>query len=244
MDLKDTTFLILIRMDSVNRLENVIAVTNALCTDFDTNIVVLEAARYNNGILKSILHKGVTYQYIEDKDPILYKTKYFNMLAGQVSTPILAIWDADVVPDTPAIIEIVGQLRSGVADAGFPYDGRCLDVPDILRSLYLQNGDIKTLYRNVNKMDLLYGHSVVGGAVFVCREEYQKIGMENEIHYGWGNDDFDRYYRFLNYGLRIAQSNNFLFHLSHPRGINSRYCSELKKWVSVRELRKTKNKMK
>lgn len=241
IDLKDVTFLILIRLDSVERLENIVAVTGIMQRYFDTNIIVIEAARYNSGILKSIFSRKITYKYIEDKDPVLYKTKYFNIAIKDVETPFLAIWDADIVPDKKAVLKLVEKLRSGDADAGFPYDGRCLDVPDIIRMLYIKKKDIRILYRNTNKMELLYGIPLVGGAVFIRKDEYLKIGMENEAYYGWGNDDFDRYHRFLKYKLKIHQGDGFLFHLTHPRGQNSVYCSKIKEQVSSRELRKTKN---
>ena len=49
IDLTDVTFLILIRLDSIQRLENVKVVTDSLLKYFDTNIYVLEADSYDNG---------------------------------------------------------------------------------------------------------------------------------------------------------------------------------------------------
>lgn len=90
--LQDFTFLILIRIDSVQRLENILAVTEYLAKNFHTQIIVLEADRYNNKILQSLLNRNVRYEFIEDKDPILYKTKYFNQLARNIDTPFFSIW--------------------------------------------------------------------------------------------------------------------------------------------------------
>ena len=111
--LKDVTFLILVRLDSVQRLENVIAVTDALLKYFNTNVTVLEAANYNNGILKSLLNKKINYRFTEDKDPVLYKTRHFNSMIPDVTTKYLAIWDADVVVDKKSILEAVEQLAAG-----------------------------------------------------------------------------------------------------------------------------------
>ena len=69
--LQDFTFLILIRIDSVQRLENILAVTEYLAKNFHTQIIVLEADRYNNKILQSLLNRNVRYEFIEDKDPII-----------------------------------------------------------------------------------------------------------------------------------------------------------------------------
>ena len=87
-----------------------------------------------------------------------------------------------------------------------------------------------------NKLDLLYNREMVGGAVIVDRERYIRVGMENETHYGWGNDDFDRFYRFRGLGYRIHWVNTTLFHLYHPRGDNSRFRSDIFRKISADEL--------
>ena len=240
-DLSDVTFLILIRLDSTERLENVLAVTHAITRYFDTNIHILEASDHNNGILQSLLRKKALYQYVEDKDPILYKTKLFNQMVPNIATPYLAIWDADIVPDRKAIVDTVEHLRKNQADAGYPYNGLCYNVPDIIRKLYLKTSNFKVLSRNIEKMKLLYGLRLYGGAVFVQKEKYIKAGMENEAYYGWGNDDFDRYARFCESHLTIYRCDTPLFHLFHPRGKNSQYNTNFQRNKSDSELQKRKN---
>lgn len=127
-DLKDITFLILIRLDSIERLENIAIVVNILFKHFNTNVMVVEAANHNNGLLKSVLHRKTDFQYIEDQDPILYKTKYFNWMAQNVATSYMAIWDADIVPDKKMILKAIYKLRNNQADMAFPYNGLCYDV--------------------------------------------------------------------------------------------------------------------
>lgn len=243
-DLTDITFIILIRLDSVQRLENIITITDSIYKYFNTQVVVIEAASYNNKILKSLLHKKIEYQFIEDKDPILYKTKYYNIMAKNINTPYIAIWDADIVIDKKAVICSINQLRENNADISFPYNGICFNTSDIIRSLYLKNKNIKFLYKNINKMDYLYEKLLVGGAVLLNRDQYIYAGLENERHYGWGNDDFDRYYRFVGLNLRVFRNDNCLFHLSHPRSINSYYRTSLQKTISKRELFKIEDSSK
>jgi hypothetical protein len=226
-DLTDVTFLILVRLDSVERLENILCVTERLTYYFKTNVTVREADSYNNGILKSLLNRQVQYEFVEDEDPVLYRTRHINQMAASVTTPCLAIWDADIIPDKKAMIGCMEQLRSKEADVAYPYNGICYDVPKSLKSLYFERRDIRLLFRHVSKMDKLYPHALVGGAVIIDKERYIKAGMENEKHYGWGNDDFDRYYRFVGFGYSIHRVNTLLFHLGHPRGGNSRFRSSI-----------------
>lgn len=233
INLSDVTFLILVRLDSIQRLENTLIVTERLTHYFNTNIVLREACDYKNRILQSLLKRNVKYQFVEDKDPVLHKTRHYNQMLASISTPYVSVWDADIVPDKNAIIESTNQLRSRKADVVYPYNGICFDISDIIRKYYLQKKDIRFLFRNINKLTKLYDKPLVGGALFVDREKYILTGGENETHYGWGNDDFDRYYRFVGFGYRIYRVNKPLFHLTHPRGDNSQYQSSLSMQISL-----------
>jgi predicted glycosyltransferase involved in capsule biosynthesis len=231
-DLTDITFLILVRLDSIQRLENILCVTEQLCRHFNTNVIVREADNHNNGMLKSLLSRKVRYEFIEDKDPVLYKTKHFNQMVRQVKTAYLAIWDADIVVDKRAIVDCADKLRKNEADVTYPYNGICFDVPDIVKNAFLKKEDVRFLFRHKNKMERLYPHPLVGGAVMMNIEKYLQAGAENEKHYGWGNDDFDRYYRFVGLGYKIYRVNTSLFHLSHPRGDNSQFRSPVSNKIS------------
>jgi hypothetical protein len=194
-DLTDLTFLILIRIDSIQRLENLKIVTDSLFKYFDTNVYVLEIDAYNNGILKNILNKKTRYQFIEDKDPVMFRTKYHNYMAKNVHTKYLSIWDADIVIDKNTICDAMKHMREE-ADVALPYDGLCFEVSDIVKRLYFKHKDVRLLKRHTDKMNLLYERILFGGAVIVKTEKYLQCGGENEEIYGWGNDDFTRYSRF------------------------------------------------
>jgi hypothetical protein len=79
-----------------------------------------------------------------------------------------------------------------------------------------------------------------GGAMFVNRASYIKAGMENEKFYGWGSEDFERYYRWQTLGLKIHRGKGPLFHLTHSRGGNSDYRSMEQFIHSDKELAKTR----
>ncbi|MDR1763359.1 MAG: hypothetical protein LBR64_05330 [Dysgonamonadaceae bacterium] len=239
-NLNDVTFLFLVRLDSVQRLENLLVVTDVLLKHFDTNVTIWESAPYNNGILQKLLNRKIAYKFVEDRDNVLYKTRYYNEIAQTVKTPCMAIWDTDIVIDRKAIIETVSRLRNG-ADAAFPYSGVCYDIPEIIRALYLKNNDIRILNRNRDKMKLLYEKQLVGGAVFVKTAKYLETGGDNETIYGWGNDDFVRYENWKAHNFSIYRTQNPLFHLCHPRGENSRYRTSFHNKISGAELWKIKS---
>lgn len=228
-DLKDTTFIIPIRVDSVIRLENLMLTVDSIQKDFDTHIVVLEAASYNNGIIQNQL-KGIMYWFVEDKDPVFYKTKYLNKMAQEIETDLIALWDVDVILDPMQILDSVQQLRDENCDIAYPYNGDFLDTSDILRTHYLIRRDIEFLKKHKGKMNSLYTVEgvigAVGGAIFLKTEDYLKSGMDSEDFYGWGLEDGERHYRWLELGYRIYRNKDCIFHLSHPRDLNGMFRSE------------------
>jgi hypothetical protein len=225
-DLRDTTFIIPVRLDSIIRLENLLLTVEYLTEHFHTNILVLEAAPYGNGLIPALLKEQATYRFVEDRDVIFYRTKYLNQMTDEVETPYLAIWDADVIMDSTQIAEAVGKLRTGEADIAFPYDGHFYDVSNYLREHYLRHRDIAVFKRNEGKMELPYKSEMIGGAILVNREKYVHAGKENLLFYGWGPEDTERYHRWKAFGYRIFRSEGSLYHLTHPRDVNGRSISK------------------
>lgn len=230
IDLTDTTFIIPVRVDSMVRLENLVMTVDHLRRHFRTSILILEAAAYANQFIPSLIQgEDVAYQFVEDKDPVFHKTKCLNILARQVTTPIVGIWDADVVVDHSQTLDAVTAIRSDRCDIAYPYDGDFLDTSDVLRAHYFVNRDLDFLRTRRDKMLSLYTVEgvigAVGGAILAKTEKYLEAGGENEAFYGWGLEDGERHYRWLCLGYRIYRSEGCLFHLSHPRDHNGRFRS-------------------
>ncbi|MCC8198736.1 MAG: hypothetical protein LIP06_09255 [Tannerellaceae bacterium] len=238
-DLSDITFILLVRIDSIERLENILLVTNYLMDNFHTHIYIYEADKYCNHILQKTLKKKIRYQFVEDEDYILHKTKYYNQMANKVNTKFIAIWDADIIAEKKYILECVKRLRENKADMGIPYNGVCLNTSIPVRELFIKKKKIKILYKYKERMEILHHRSLVGGAVIMNKEKYIEAGLENELFYGWGDEDFNRFHQFRNRKFIIYRSKNILYHLSHPRNENSIYCNELQVYISKNELNRT-----
>lgn len=240
-NLSDVTFIVPVRIDTIYRLENLLTITNMIVDKFDTNIYVREAANNNSNILQRLLHKSIQYEFVEDKDPVFFRTQHINQMVSQVKTPYIAIWDADIVIDKHAVEACMEKLRSNECAIAFPYNGICYDVPAIIKTLFFKRRDVRLLLRHKEKMSFLYDRNLVGGALFVNRTSYIDAGMENENIYGWGNDDWDRYVRLTGLGYSVYRYAKPLFHLSHPRGSNSTYRSSIASNISTAEYIKNKN---
>jgi len=235
-NLQDTTFLIPVRLDSIVRLENLIAVVNFLTDHVQPPIHVLEASAYNNGLIKTCLGNRIHYRFIENFDPIFHRTKYINELVSGCDTPYVAVWDADLITPSPQIISSVRLLRDNMAQFVIPYQFNCLETSEIIREMFIQTGDLSFLIKNAGKMKKIYAPNPVGGAYFCNRETYKKIGMENEHFYGWGREDGERIIRAKGFGYEFVHIKGSMFHLTHERGVNSKFHSSRQGDVKLSEV--------
>lgn len=240
--LEDITWLLPVRIDSINRLENILAVIKYLRSHLKINIMVLEASDGTNSFLKRLLPKDVKYIFYDDRDPVFYRTKYLNILISESRTKFVAIWDTDVLVPYLQIINSIDKLRIGEFDVALPYSGMCFDTSQILRRLFIKTNNINYLTKNVNKMNLLHGNNnLKGGGFFIDKEKYRYAGGENISFYGWGPEDFERYDRWCILEYKIFRDKGFMFHLSHPRNVNSNFINQYQKDNANAELFKTRN---
>ncbi len=236
IDIKDTTFLIPVRVDSVIRLENILLVIRFLLSHFGTNITILEADHYNNQLLANLLPSAVSHTFVEDRDPVFHRTKYINDLTRICDTPYMAVWDSDVLVPAEQIIDSIKFLRECEADFVYPYKHRALDTSSILRELYIRKQEISLLKEHEGKMKKMYLPEPVGGAFFANRKAYMKAGMENELFYGWGREDGDRINRRKILGCSYKRIDGPLFHLTHERGSNSTFHSSQQNAIKHAEI--------
>ena len=220
IQLKDLTFLVITKLDTIERLENTIHIVDHLYENFETKIIVWEFAYWNNGVLQSILSDKVQYQFIKDLDPIFHRTRFLNSMIDLVQTEFVSVWDVDVVIPNEQIIKAIEYLRNG-ADVVYPFD-HFYDTTDDIRRWYLENSNNIDILKACTKyMNELYTPAPVGGAFMLRTSSYINSGKENKNYYGWGYEDGDRYYKWVNYGFNIKRIKGPLYHLSHPRGLNS-----------------------
>lgn len=222
-DLTDVTFIIPIRLDSIVRIENIMMVIMNIENHFKTAIHILNADKHDNRILPNVLPKNVKYTFIQDCDPIFHRTKYINLMTNAVNTPFISVWDADVIVPKRQLLESVEQLRTGSYQMAFPYEGHLLNTGNVIREYYIQKRYIRTLIKNANMMEIMYGDNCVGGCFIVNLDAYRAVGGENEEFYGWGYEDYERVTRMDRKGCKIYRSKGNAYHLTHPRDINGNH---------------------
>ncbi len=235
-DLNDTIFIIPLRIDSIDRLENLQFTTRYLLRYFTTNIIIWEADVRSRLDFMKPLPKGILHIFQEDYDTIFYRTKFINKAVLSIDKPFVAIWDADVIAPKEQIISAVEYLRSKKADFIYPFTDRMLNVPSCVKNIYAKQPDISILECFKLAYSEMYGPKCVGGGFFANREKYIEAGMENENFYGWGIEDGERIRRWMRLEYKVERIEGVLFHFDHSRGINSTIHNADQSSVKIREL--------
>ena len=225
LKLNDVAFLLILKLDSIDRLENAIMVSNYLANNLSTNIYVWEIGIINNGFFQTLKNKDVKYVFHQDYDPILHRTKYINQMVQIVKEPYIAIWDCDIIIPILQIKKSVDLLRNG-CDFVYPYRKYFYDTSYEIRNIFHQRQDIEVLEKYSCFMNRLYAPNPVGGVFFANKASYSDSGLEQEAFYGWGVEDGERYNRWIEQKRNVQRIEGCLYHLTHSRGINSHINSE------------------
>lgn len=221
INLSDTSFLIPVRIDSPDRMSNLVTVVAYIEKYFNTKIIILEADCIQR-IDPQLFSGEVEYHFVEDNRKLYQKTKYINQLTKLSTTPFIGIYDADAIVPPGQIEESINLLRRGDYRVVAPYDGSFGAVDVMTKFLFSKIMDIEFLAENHGKAAVGTKDSW-GGAVFLEKQAYVQSGMDNEHLTSWGPEDVERIKRMEILGYPAARIPGMLFHLYHSRGVNSSY---------------------
>lgn len=218
--LNDLTFCIPVRIDSIYRMRNLLAILKFYNKYFCTHYRIIEADKESH--LKSLPNiDGLTYEFVYDENPIFHKTHYINSLLASISTPFAAIWDTDMIAPAPQVQKAYCQIKDGGRVMVFPYAGYIWALDDFFSSCFCKELNINMLLNYPMPRSLMHGYACVGGAYLVDVDLYKKYGWENEYIEGWGPEDSEHFKRLQIFSNRPERISGPLFHLYHSRGINS-----------------------
>ena len=237
--MNDVAILMIVKFDSIDRLENTLVVLNHILNNFDTNLYVWEVGKFNNQILRTLVKEGVNYEFHEDYDPILHRTKYLNDMVKSVKEDYVAIWDADVIVPVEQVVQTVEALREG-CEFVYPYKGYFYDTSFAIRNAFYKTRDMALLSEYHSFMKEMYSPNPVGGVFFANRLSYIDSGLEQELFYGWGAEDGERYHRWKEQNRKVDRIEGVIYHLSHSRGINSYISTDYDSIIKRRLLFSTK----
>lgn len=215
-DLSDVTFLMILRIDSRDHIENANTVIRFLTRHFHTTIKILEADSTKQ-YFPDQQPEGVHYEFVEDNDKILHRNRWINRLIKTVSTPYFALWNADVIAPKEQVIEAINILRSGEVIISLPHDGRFYYCDSMISDLFRSTMCIDFLQKHIPVFELIDGFNSLRGAYFANKIKYLATGIENENIFSLEVEDAERIKRMEVNGLSIFHSNGPMFNLWHSQ---------------------------
>lgn len=250
IDLKEATFIIPIRIESQDRLRNVITTTAFLLENFDTNILIKEVdsesvfQRDALPVLNNILDVDVNIQHIFEKsnEPLFHRQKVLNEMIAEAKTEIVVNYDCDVLLPLDSYHEAYQSILHHTHDVIYPYGQGMYQyqvrATDEIVSDFLQTGNYEILNRHSNLHT-----SDFGWVQFFNRQVYIDGGMENENFKAYAPEDKERFYRFTTLDYNVGRINDYVYHLEHARGENSWFSnphmtSNMQEWEKIQLMNK------
>ena len=250
IDLSEATFIIPIRIESSDRLRNVITTTAFLLENFDTNIIIKEVdsesvfQRDALPVLNDILDVDVNVHHVFEKsnEPLFHRQRVLNEMIIEAETEIVVNYDCDVLLPLDSYHEAYQSILHHTHDVIYPYGQgmyqyqvRATDevVSDFLQT---RNYEILNRYSNLHTSDF-------GWAQFFNRQVYIDGGMENENFKAYAPEDKERFYRFTTLDYNVGRINDYVYHLEHARGENSWFnnphmTSNMQEWEKIQSMSK------
>jgi hypothetical protein len=231
INLLEATFIIPVRIESPDRLRNVVTTTAFLMENFDTNIIIKEVdkepvfQRDAIPLLEEILDFNIwqtNFNYIYEKsdDPLFHRQRILNEMIMEADTHIVVNYDADAILPKESYKLAYNGIMDGIYDVVYPYGSgmfqKQVAATDVTVSQFLETGDYEFL--NAVSKDHT---SDFGWVQFFKRSSYIQGGMENENFKAYAPEDKERYYRFNMLGYSVGRIENYVYHLEHARGENS-----------------------
>ena len=236
-DLSDCTFIIPLRIESRDRMRNIITTLIYLLRNFKTNVIVkvvdkesifkqsvqpeLEAA------LEDFQLEGLTHIFEQSDEFTFHRTKIINDMLWMVETPYVANYDCDILLPKTSYAYAVNLLKNGFEEDGetlypkvvYPY-GRGqfqaqITATDDEVSKFMNEEFSFEVFQNWRAYDAKFGF-----VQFFDTETYKEFGGENEGFVAYGYEDDERHYRF-NSLTKVVRMNERIFHLEHQRSQNS-----------------------
>ena len=247
LDLTQATFIIPIRIESEDRLRNVITSVAFLLNNFDTNIIVKEVDKTSVFAERALPQlesffgvAKVKHIFEESDEPLFHRQKVLNEMIMEADTEVVVNYDCDVILPIESYVLAYTGILENIYDVVYPYGSglyqKKVAATDITVSKFLETGDYEFLNAVSDEST-----SDFGWAQFFRRQVYIDGGMENENFKAYAPEDKERFYRFTTLGYKVGRVNDTVYHLEHARGENSWFSnphmqSNMSEWDKIQNM--------
>ena len=221
IDLKQATFIIPLKIESKDRLENFKITMEFLSSNFDTNIFILESDETSK--INTMINSNINYIFNKSSDSFFHRTRFLNAMLAQVETKCVINYDIDVLLPINAYKFAYDLIINDSADLVYPFHYGKMQHE-------INASGKEEIKKNNYSFDLLQDQnfsiknhlSEVGHCQFFNTKCYIENGMENEYFISYGPEDKERFERFDRLGKKIHFiKNSPVYHLQHFRGEDS-----------------------
>lgn len=223
----DLTFLIPTRIETEDRLRNIISSVSYLLRHIPAKVIVKEVSNHPTFQFRAIPEirkyadtSNLEYLYEESQEPLFCKSKVLNDLIVASNTKVVANYDADCILPVDSYHQAYSAINDDQVDVVYPYgcgiyQWKAAYSPEIYERF------VNTLDTSVLDENKSLSNSTIGWTQFVNRQKYIESYMMNENFISWGCEDDEFYYRMSVLGNRIGRIDNYVYHLEHSRTHNS-----------------------
>lgn len=250
LDLSEATFIIPIRIESQDRLRNVITTTAFLLENFDTNIIIKEVdseSIFIRDVIPALkdfydIDTHISHIFEKSDEPLFHRQRVLNEMLVETKTEIVVNYDCDVLLPLDSYHEAYQSILHHTHDVIYPYGQgmyqQQVEATDEIVSHFLQTGDFDYLEKH-SKLHT----SDFGWVQFFNKKVYIEGGMENENFKAYAPEDKERFCRFTTLDYNVGRINNYVYHLEHSRGQNSWFNnpymkSNMEEWEKIQKMNK------
>lgn len=231
INLSNATFIIPLRIESDDRLRNIITTMCFLLSNFDTKFIVHEVDResvFEKEALPQIRDfvgkravKNIRHIFEKSSSPSFHRQRVLNDMIMLCETDVIVNYDCDIILPIKSYEVAYDSIIKNEADVVYPYgDGdyqiQVFADDDLVTDFLIYDFDYDRLQSKSNIYDAKYGF-----CQFFSRKAYIEGGMENENFVAYAPEDVERYHRFVTLGYRVVRISNVVYHLEHERTFNS-----------------------
>jgi len=248
-DLNDTTFIIPLRIDTDDRLRNIVLTTSFLLRNFECTVTVLESdeeKKFEQWALPLIQHytdtTDLNYVFEHNEDEHFHRTRLLNDMVMMSDTDIVVNYDSDIILPISSYTQAVKMLREDGFDVVYPYKfGEKGERKVVLKTRIEDEDDLENFSKQDGVKDFIkefnpevfdshhfYAQNVNGlgwaeyGMVQFFKTSVYKEGyLENEGFMAYAPEDVERHFRWKTLGYNIGRVDNHAYHLEHKRTPNS-----------------------
>ena len=129
IDLSNATFIIPLRIESSDRMRNIITLLCFLFKNFNTNVIVKEVDSkpvFEKNVLpqiKEFINRDINLIHVfeQSDDPVFYRMHILNNMLAMSKTDVVINYDCDVLMPVETYKNVYDSILDGTFDLVYPY---------------------------------------------------------------------------------------------------------------------------